>query len=240
MDKINNLLEKQDKSKLESLLSSILSKHFSPVFGAAKQIEHEIVALKVLKEIGYLSFEADEYDYVEKLKITRTKARNLMYQESLRNENLDINKELRKILQNPTIQKDNKDFYFIEVVNPLTMDKLRKKIRELGYISDGTFSGSLAKISKNALCSLVDDLIDKEQKKEIVNKLKAQGYPDTSVNIFIKSAIKKVSSKVADDVGEEIGEKIADNIGNGIQKIFDGTILKNIKAILKNKKQMGE
>jgi len=235
IEEINDLLKKQDKATLVNLVSLLISKHSSPVFGAAKQIEHEVVALKVLKEIGYLSFDADEYDYIEKLKVTKAKARNLMYQESLRNETLDINQELKHILQNPTIQDDGKGFYLIEVVNPLMMDKLRKKIRQLGYISDGTFSGSLAKVSKKALYSLVDDLIDEEQKKEIMDKLKAQGYSDATVESFVKSAIIKISSKVADDVGEEVGEKIADNIGSGLKMIFDGTLLEKIDNIFKER-----
>jgi hypothetical protein len=49
------------------------------VFGAAKTVEHEIAALNALKAIGYISQDADEFDLVEKLRITKSKARLLLY-----------------------------------------------------------------------------------------------------------------------------------------------------------------
>ena len=81
LEEIKNLLVHKDKEKLIDLILLLLSKHSYPVFGAAKQIEQEIAAIEVLKQIAYLQQQSDEYDYIHKLKITKAKARNLMYQE---------------------------------------------------------------------------------------------------------------------------------------------------------------
>lgn len=216
LGKIKELLMSKENDFLIEIIFELLSKHAMPVFGAAKQLEHEIAAIKVLKSIGYLPEEADEYDYVNKLKVTKSKARSLLYQESLRS-NLNIDDEIKKVLQNPTIQKDEKGMYLIEVYNPLIMDAMRKKIRSLGFISDGTFSSSLAKLSDKALVALIEDLVDGESKKIITENLKKQGFTDTSVKGFLLSSLKKIGAKVADETGEEI----AKNIGEFAMDIFN-------------------
>ncbi len=206
---------KQDKDHLINIINILLEKHSSPVFGAAKQIEHEIAAIKVLKLLNYLDNNADEYDYVDKLKVTRAKARSLMYQEALR-ERIDFDEELKKVLQNPTIQKDSKGMYLIEVSHPLLMDKLRKKVRDLGFISDESFSGSLAKISSEALISLIDSLVEPNKKTKVLDQLIKQGYPDNTFKAFIQKSLLKVGAKLADDTGE----KIAKNIGTFCKDIL--------------------
>jgi len=207
IEEINNLLLKQNKDKLIQVINILLEKHSSPVFGAVKQIEHEVAAIKALKLLNYLDDNVDEYDYVDKLKVTKAKARALMYQEALR-ENMNFDEELKKVLQNPTIQKDSKGLYLIEVSNPLLMDKLRKKVRDLGFISDESFSGSLAKISREALIGLIDSLVEESDKQEVIEKLKQKGYPDTTFKNFIKKSLIKLGSRIADDTGEEITKNI--------------------------------
>jgi len=204
---INGLLLKKNKDTLIQIINILLEKHSSPVFGAVKQIEHEVAAIKALKLLDYIDDNADEYDYVDKLKVTKAKARSLMYQETLR-KNIDFDEELKKILQNPTIQKDSKGMYLIEVSNPLIMDKLRKKVRDLGFISDESFSGSLAKVSREALIGLIDSLVQFDEKNKVLNQLKKQGYPDNTFKAFIQKSLLKVGSKIADDTGEEIAKNV--------------------------------
>jgi hypothetical protein len=121
-----------------------------PVFGAAKVIEHEISAILALKKLGYLNNEADDYEYVEKLRITKAKARNLMYQESLR-QNLDVNDELRRILTNPRIQKDSKGIYLIEVPYPLVFSN---RFRIGGYYAKGLYDGSSGSHQSRGICQI--------------------------------------------------------------------------------------
>jgi len=215
IEEINKLLIKQNKDNLIEIINILLEKHSFPVFGAVKQIEHEVAAIKALKLLEYLDDNADEYDYVDKLKVTKAKARSLMYQETLR-KNIDFEEELKKVLQSPTIQKDSKGMYLIEVSNPLIMDKLRKKVKDLGFISDESFSGSLAKVSREALIGLIDNLVETNEKDHILKQLRKQGYPDSTFKSFIKKSLLKVGSKMADDTGEEI----AKNVGTFCQDIL--------------------
>lgn len=51
---------------------------------------------------------------------------------------------MRDLLWSPLLAVDG-EFYMVEVPQPLTMDRLRKRVRQLRFLSDGTFSGSAAR-----------------------------------------------------------------------------------------------
>ncbi len=223
LEDIFKLLNNKNQNELLEIIKTFLRIHSNSVFGAFKQIEYEVATIKALKLIGYLDENSDEYDYIEKLKVTKAKARMLLYQESLRSD-MDIKEELKKVLQNPKIQKVENDKYLIEINNPLLMDKFRKEIRNLGFIADGTYSGSLSKISNDALAGLIDNLLEDEKiKKDIINKLRKQGFHDISFTGFINAALGKVGERVAGEVGNEIantfGEFCEDVFSNSIEKL---------------------
>ena len=127
-------------------------------------------------------------------------------------------------MSNPRIQKDSKGVYLIEVPYPLAMDRLRHKIRQLGFISDGSFSGSIAKIPYPALLKLIEELIPAEHQENIYQQLVEQGAPDKSISGFVKAVLANIGGKIASDTGEEI----SDNIGETIGQIFNGWVSKDI------------
>ncbi len=214
---LEGLISKLTKQDLQRALSVMLAPHSSPVFGAVKIVEHEMAAIEVLKLIGYLNKGSDEYSFVEKLRVTKAKAKSLMYQEALR-KNTNADDDLRGILSSPTIQKDTKGMFLIEVPYPLQMDRLRSRVRELGFISNGSFSGSTARISANALEALIESLIPNDKKDVILKKLKKQGFPDKSIKGLLRAFLLKAGSKVADGTGEQI----VTNIGEVIGQTFNG------------------
>jgi len=65
---------------------------------------------------------------------------------------------LRGVIGKCVLCKES-DMFLFEVPHPLTMDRLRQRIRKLGFISDGNFSGSLARIPADALVALVEALM---------------------------------------------------------------------------------
>lgn len=170
-----------DKARLEQLilgaeeqycrdaLSLLFAAHSAPVFDTAKAIEHEVAAFHTLTKLGFLSAHPDEYELVMVLRITNSKARSLLYQVGLRRletpESIDA--ALRILLSEPRVMKDGSNIC-IEVPDPLLMDCLRQRIRKLGFISNGSLSGFVAKISPQALA----DLISNEDQSKIKKKLR--------------------------------------------------------------------
>ena len=79
-------ISRASTAQLREALRLMLEPHAAPVFGAAKTVEHEVAALNALKAPGYIAPNEDEFDLVENLQITKSKARSLLYQAALRTE----------------------------------------------------------------------------------------------------------------------------------------------------------
>lgn len=190
---------------LADALSMLLKAHASPVFGAAKAVENEVAALRAMQRLGAISADPDEYELVMTLRITRTKARSLLYQSALRSgfSEADIQSALKRLLTAPRVCREG-DKVLIEVEDPFMMDCLRQKVRKVGFISDGSFSGSLAKISIPALAALINDLLSTEQQSEAQRRLRAQGVLGDNLTSMIVSAFGALGRHALGATGGEL------------------------------------
>ena len=209
-----NSISQATEVQLREALLLMLRPHAFPVFGAARTIEHEVAALNALKLLGNIKANADEFDLVENLRVTKSKARSLIYQAALRTEESDeaVNTALGNALKTTQVVRDG-SLYLIEVSDPLTMDRLRKRVRSYGFLSDGTFSGSIAKIPEGALLKLMEELIPDEQKIEIRKQLVKAGLPDKTIAGVLKSMLAASGKKVAGEVGSVAAKAIGEEIG---------------------------
>ena len=144
---IKDNLIKINKNELVDIFSSLLSSYCQPSFGTLPKSEIDLLMLESLIGIKYISKEPQVYELVSKLKITSTKARKLIYERELRkyNEN-ELDDKVKQILINPIIQK-NGDLFLFEVENPLLIDHIKNRLKSLDYLSDGSFSPSIIKLS---------------------------------------------------------------------------------------------
>lgn len=202
---------------MRTVLSTLLAPHASPVFGAAKLVEHEVAALRALHLLGVIQTDADEYDLVETLRITRAKARALMYQVALRNPQSaeSVDESLRLALISRQLVRDGQ-FFLLEVPDPLTMDRLRKRVRVNGDITDGSFSGSVAKLPERALIRLAEDLIPAHVRAEAIRKWSEAGVHDPSWQSAIKEFLLSISKKVVD----EAGVSALQSLGHHLRPLF--------------------
>ena len=226
----SDLIKRAPKETLQKVLCEMLEPHFQPVFGAAKLIEHEVVALRVLKQLKGISENYDEYELVTKLRVTRPKARALMYQEALRRVEMpqQLDQEIKSLLFNPSIQKDG-GMVLIEVPQPLLMDVLRQKVRKLGYLSDGSFSGSFARIPVKALAELMVEYIPKADRPQVEARLRKQGVEGSGLQDVLLAFIKKVGQSAAGSAGEQVAEKIGEGLSNGLSQAWS-QLLEAVKA----------
>lgn len=192
MDKdfLSTAINDADEKVCKDCLSVLLSAHAAPVFGAAKPIEHEVAAFRALQSIGVLSSKPDEYELVTTLRVTKPKARALLYQVALRSmpTGRSIDDQLRELLTTPTVLRDY-DAVLIEVPDPFQMDMLRQRVRRLGYLSDGSFSGSIARIPLRALSALVADLIPDSAQADVKKALRDQGVQGVDLTTLISGAL---------------------------------------------------
>lgn len=207
---INTLLESAPPDQIRKALEALLTSYMTPTFGALPKGETEQIVLNTLIEIGALSGRPSTYELVSHLRVTRAKARRLIYEHDLRErtpEELDA--DVKSILLKPLIERSGTEF-LLEVENPLIADHLRAKLQRVGHISDGSFSPSLVRVSVEAMAALVEDSLSEKERETVKKALVAAGAPDKSVKGVLTAALKNVGKKVAADAGEALADQISD------------------------------
>ena len=204
---IKSITSEAGEAKCKEALEKFLEDFLNPAFGAMPKVEIEIAILNLLISIGAVKDKPSSYDLASTLKITKPKARALIYNKELRTRTSnDLDAEVREILFKPVIQKRG-DQFVLEVESPLALDHLRAKVQRLGHLTDGSFSSNLVALKLDAMAALIESVLDEDQKEKARTALISAGAPDTSLVSLLKAALKKIGKKIADDTGEEVFEK---------------------------------
>ncbi len=220
---IDKILKASSEKEAKAALAYFLQSYTSPAFGALPKGEIELVVLNVLEQLGAIDSEPELYELVSKLKVTRTKARSLIYNRELRRSSDDeLNQKVIKLLKRPLIQKDG-DLYVLEVENPLVSDHLRSQVKKLGFVSDGSFSPSIVKLGLDAITALIESNLTAKEKTAVKKALIKAGAPDKSFRGVLKATLKKIAKKVASNTGEALMDQASDYlspiIDAGIERI---------------------
>ncbi|WP_420550180.1 hypothetical protein [Litorivicinus lipolyticus] len=217
---LEQIIQDAGDAQAAGALKTLLERFLNPAFGALPKSEIELLLLGALEEVGAVSSEPGVYELVSKLRVTRTKARNLIYERELRRLTLvELDSRVRNLLKRPIIQKSG-DQFVLEVENPLVSDHLRSKVQALGHVSDGSFSPSIVKLPLDAVVALIEMYIPENQRAPVKAALIAAGAPDASFKGVLKAVLKKVAGKVASDTGEALLE----NASEYISPIIDATV----------------
>ena len=206
---LDSAINDASSEALRKALRELMYVHANPVFGSAKIIEHEVAALNALQHIRFLSPQPDEYDLVTSLGITKSKARNLLYQKALRQRTAAVpsDEEIRKVLTAGRIARDG-SYFAIEIPDPLLMDYFRKRIRDLGYLSDGSFSGTVARLREDAVTDLVYALVPESKREQVEEKLLESGISNGSLEHFLRASLGKIGTKIAGPTGEKNANEV--------------------------------
>lgn len=197
------------EAKAKAVLAQLLERYLTPAFAALPKNEVELLVLDALEQVGAISADPQLYELVSKLKVTRAKARRLIYDRELRHSSsADLDAKVKALLKRPLLQKQG-ELFVLEVENPLVSDHLRDKVQQLGYVSDGSFSPSLIKLGLEAITALIASLLSTSEQEQVRLALVAAGAPDGSFKGVLKATLKKVASKVAADSGEALMDKAA-------------------------------
>ncbi len=197
------------EANAKAVLAQLLERYLTPAFAALPKNEVELLVLDALEQVGAISADPQLYELVSKLKVTRPKARRLIYDRELRHSSsADLDAKVKALLKRPLLQKQG-ELFVLEVENPLVSDHLRDKVQQLGYISDGSFSPSLIKLGLEAITALIASLLSTAEQEQVRLALVAAGAPDGSFKGVLKATLKKVASKVAADSGEALMDKAA-------------------------------
>ena len=210
---IAEITEKAGAKKAKESLDSFLAAYLNPAFGALPKQEVELLVLRLLSQIGAISERPSVYELVSKLKITRSRARRLIYDQELRNRtSQELDEDVRVLLRTPILQKRGESFA-LEIENTLLSDHIRAKLKELGHVTDGSFSPSLVTLTVDAMVALIDDQLTNTQKDATLKALIKAGAPDRTIKGVLKSALKKLGEMIADDTGQAVAEDVTKYVG---------------------------
>lgn len=215
MDKknIEELLDKQDFKSLRKALCLIIGTYTNPSFGSMSKHDVDLLLFDSMISLGIISKPLTIYNVMKDLKVTRTKARNLIYEHQLRKvENEDqLSFQLREILKTPLMSRLSKDVC-LEIDNPYLIDYVRNELKNLGFVTDGSFHAELVKMSTDAFSELYVKMMSEDSKRSIKQRLVDLGVKsDTSINAILPHLLRGVSKSVAKGVFGKIGEDIADD-----------------------------
>ena len=119
---------------------------------------------------------------------------------------------LRKLLGLLRAIKDGHHI-LIEMSDQLLMEWLRQRVRQLGFLSDGSFSGAIAKIPGRALAALIADLVPVAEQASIKARLRATGVSGDDFQSMIAGLLGNLSKRVAGAASEQIAEHKGSKIG---------------------------
>lgn len=240
---IKNCIWDSSETSAKDSLTLILTTYLDPAFGSLTKRESDILIFTVLQKMGYIEENPTLYSLVKNLRVTRAKARNLLYEHELRRlSDLDLDRMIKEILKRPLIQKQE-GLWALEIENPLVIDHLKSKLQILGHASDGSFSPSLVRLSEAAIIALMDDLIEEKQKAGIKKVLVKAGFPDKSFKGILKDVLKALGKKAADEAGSKVVENVLgpvidgafDGIGKAITEYGIDTLLKKKQKVIEEK-----
>lgn len=149
----------------------------------------------------------------------------------MRNNNQSLDEQLKNALKNVRFLKESSYLISIEIENPLLIDHLKSKLKEKGYITDGSFSLDIIKLNADAFITLLEIYLDEKVKKEIEGKLIDLGYiEDKSFKGILKNLLINISKKIVGNISDTI-------VSEFIAYLVEGSI-SNLDRMIKNIREL--
>ncbi len=208
---IDKIVLNAEKEIINEALGTFLKSYINPAFGVLPKSEIDILVLDVLEKLGAINKDPKIYDLVSKLKITRTKAKNLIYSRDLRRYDEDtLEHKVKELLKNPIIENNGKKIFF-EVENSLISDHIKNKLQNLNHISDGSFSSNIISLNSNAMSKLMLSYLSEEDIVKLDKVFNKAGAPDEeTVSDKLKHSFKMFSRGIVSKTGDNLKDRASD------------------------------
>jgi hypothetical protein len=234
VNEVPKLLIDIDAEKLKSAFVELMEVYNSPAFGSITKKDFEISLFIKLQDIGVITDHPTLYEVLTKLKVTRTKARNLIYEANLwKKSTVDLNNELKLILKNPSFLNDGKTIS-ISVENPLLQDHIKSILKSLKFITDGSFSSEILKLTTDAYVSLYLNIfnINDAELEIATNYFKESGLmTDLRPRAIITGIMKSVGQKYLGEIGSDIANDLSSKAMDFMESLATGNNIETSKAI---------
>jgi hypothetical protein len=210
-------IQAADITTREAALIAICRGALTPAFGAVTKRELELLIFDALISVGFLSEPPSVYEVMQKLRVTRSRARALLFDRDVRRHgNNELDELARTALRRPLLQGQGYAVV-LDIENPLLADHIRETLRSLGHATDGSFSPSLVRLNDDAVGALIEHYVPKTEREKVLKALYRAGVKDKSIKGAVKAMLRKGAAKLAG----ETGDAIAGEFGELVGKLFE-------------------
>ena len=151
----NTASDKYDLSNanIKDLLTEFFEFYTTPAFGARSKSEIDLKVFELLRERG--DIDDDYYKVSRKLKITPTRAKNLILNAKLRRESENYDEKFIDLLKNLKfkISVNSNEIILLYVPDILFREHIKAILKQKGIIWDSSFNSEIVKIR-------LDDFLD--------------------------------------------------------------------------------
>lgn len=217
-------LEAIEEADAKEILVKFLKAYTSPAFGALPKREIDLIVYEMLQDVEALETEPSMYELMRDLKITRTKARTLVYDSKIRKHSgnsADLNERIKTLFSKAKFSKDG-HYFVMEIEDPLLHADLKERVRKLGFVSDTSFNSALIKMPFEAVGEVSQELLTENEKEAVRRALIAAGAPDTSFKGVVKGALGKLATKAVGKAGDDLVEELGGQLSSFLGPIFTG------------------
>jgi hypothetical protein len=160
------------------------------------------------------------------MRITPTRARNLLLESQLRDPSLDDAWFLREIgnrlMKAKFIKADN--LMLIGIESPLLQAAFEDQLKRLDLTIDYSFNKEVLKIPISGLVTFIALVLPHEQRDNIEKGLRQAGYQGQGFEKLLRGAFDQLLSKVAGKAAEGVAGEISEQLGPPLKELFHGAV----------------
>jgi hypothetical protein len=192
----------------------------NPAFGSLTKRELELLILESYIAIGFVSESPGVYELMQKLRITRGRARSLVYDRDIRRlSEAELNALTVDALKRPLLQSQGHTVV-LDIENPLLCDHIRELLRMLGHATDGSFSPTIIRLNDEAAGALVEHFVVSSDRKPVLAEFHKAGVKDKSIKGALVSMLRKGAGKIAGETGDALAKDFGELVAGVLERNF--------------------
>lgn len=229
-------IDRLEGAEAKRILRRLLARATSPAFGVLPQRELNLLLFEALRDAGVVRAEASLYTLMTDLKISRARARNLLFDLEIRQALAieDLDAQARRALAQPKGFVLDGNYLVFGIENPLVQAHIKDRVAQLGHLTDASFDSTLIRIKPGAMGALVESLMDANERNAFRQGMIAAGFDkDKGLAAALTYGIKYLATTYLGKEATEAGAGYLEDLANFIMPYARGAV-DRVTAILKD------
>lgn len=211
--------------QLKQLIATYLNEYLTPSFGSSTKRDIDLRTFTLMQALGIIKENPNSFEVSRLLKITRTKAENLIYEVTLRQSTQEtIEEQVINTLASPVVYKKEDRLFSFEVDNPVVKETIKYKLSQYGLATDTSHNRSLLIMHIDAFNKIYKDYVS----DEVINALSEAN--NDQINQYMAFEEQDSLQTKKDKVIKKISEKFMDA---GIQVATEDMLRSALSALAK-------